>query len=197
MKYVSIDIETTGLNPNENDIIEFAAVVDEIGSTKEIEKLPKFHRYIKKQGNYICSSRAVVMHTKIFEEIEKDDEEKCIFIEDLMYAFGNFLQHNDVFPNKYGQIILNVAGKNFGSFDYQFLLKKIPEKHWNNISFRQRFIDPSILYLNDDDVYLPDLKSCVERLNEETKQNFAWNPHTAMDDALQIVRLIRHKIKLY
>jgi len=196
MQYISIDIETTGLNPIEHDIIEFAAIIDEIGSNKPIEKLPKFHRYIKKDSSYICDAKAIAMHPKIFEKLAEKDE-SCVFIEDLMYAFGNFLQNNEVFPNKYGQIIINVAGKNFGSFDYQFLLEKIPEGHWNNISFRQRFIDPSILYLTDDDIFLPDLKTCVERMNEKTGQSFAWNPHTAIDDAMQIVRLMRHKIKLY
>ncbi len=196
MQYVSIDIETTGLNPKDNDIIEFAAVIDEFGASKPIEKLPKFHRYIKKNGPYICDAKAISMHQKIFEKLA-DEEEDAILIEDLMYAFGNFLQNHDVSPNKYGQIVINVAGKNFGSFDYQFLLAKIPEDNWNNISFRQRFIDPAILYVNGDDVCLPDIKTCVERYQEETGEKYTWNHHTAMDDAIQVVKLLRHKIKLY
>ena len=94
MQYISIDIETTGLNPIEHDIIEFAAIIDEIGSNKPIEKLPKFHRYIKKDSSYICDAKAIAMHPKIFEKLAEKDE-SCVFIEDLMYAFGNFLQNNE------------------------------------------------------------------------------------------------------
>ncbi len=39
MQYVSIDIETTGLDPAKNQIVEVAAVMDSIGSDKPIEAL--------------------------------------------------------------------------------------------------------------------------------------------------------------
>ena len=55
MKYVSIDIETTGINPLVNDIIEFAAVIDDTNAKVPIENLPKFHRYIKKDEHIILT----------------------------------------------------------------------------------------------------------------------------------------------
>lgn len=48
MQYISIDIETTGLNPIEHDIIEFAAIIDEIGSNKPIENCQNFIDILKK-----------------------------------------------------------------------------------------------------------------------------------------------------
>jgi len=199
MKYVSIDIETTGTNPIAHDIIEFAAVIDEIGSQKQLDKLPIFHKFIKKPSPYICDAEAIIMHQRIFEKLSsKDEDEDTIFIEDLMYSFGNFLENNGISSNKYGTTIINVAGKNFGVFDYQFLKEKIPANQWNNISFRHRFIDPSILYHEDEDNCLPDLKTCVQRMHREIGgSNFEWKNHNAVDDAIQIVRLIRHKIKSY
>lgn len=194
MKYVSIDIETTGIDPVHNDIIEFAAIIDDIANKKSICDLPKFHRYIKKDGYYMGEAKVLAMHKNIFEKISQDTED-CIYINDLMYAFGNFLQNNGIEPNKYGQIIINVAGKNFGSFDYQFLKQKISKENWNNISFRKRFLDPAILYYEEGDFALPDLPSCVERFQKETNYKYKWNSHNALDDALEVVKLIRHKIK--
>lgn len=193
MKYVSIDIETTGVDPVENDIIEFAAVIDDISNKKSISDLPRFHRYIKKDGYYACDAQAAAMHKEIFKKLSQDSDD-CIYINDLMYAFGNFLQDNDITPNKYGKIILNVAGKNFGSFDYQFLKNKISKEHWNNICFRKRFIDPAILYYEKGDFALPDLQTCIERYQKETQHIYTWNSHNALDDALEVVKLIRYKL---
>ena len=197
MKYVSIDLETTGTNPDTHDIIEFAAVIDEIGSSKPIEKLPTFHRYIKKESSYICEAKAIIINQRIFEKLAGDDDDGTITIEDLMYAFGNFLHSNGFTQNKYGTTTINVAGKNFGSFDYQFLKAKIPGGQWNNISMRHRFIDPSVLYFEPGDMCLPDILKCTERMERETSEKIVWSHHSALDDALQIVRLIRHRFKSY
>lgn len=197
MKYVSIDLETTGTDPNAHDIIEFAAVIDEIGSDKPIEKLPVFHRFIRKESSYICEAKAIVINQRVFEKLASDDDEETIVIEDLMYAFGNFLCNHGITANKYGTTIINVAGKNFGTFDYQFLKAKIPDNQWNNISMRHRFIDPSVLYLEPGDNCLPDILKCTERMEQETREKITWSHHSAVDDALQIVRLIRHRFKSY
>lgn len=193
MKYVSIDIETTGVNPLVNDIIEFAAVIDDTNAKVPIENLPKFHRYIKKEGTYNFDAQAVVMHKRIFEKILQNGDD-CIYIDDLMYAFGNFLQDNDISPNRYGKIALNVAGKNFGSFDYQFLKEKIKQENWNNIIFRSRFIDPAILYFENEDYALPDLETCVKRYQRQSGQKYNWDNHTALDDAMEVIKLVRYKI---
>lgn len=194
MQYVSIDIETTGLDPVKNDIIEFAAVIDEVGSKVSIDELPSFRRYITKTEPYVGEAKALSMHQRIFERIAAGDPE-CIGIEDLMFAFGNFLQSNAIVPNSKGKTVINVAGKNFGSFDMQFLLAKIPDNCWNGISFRRRFIDPSILYMRSGDKCLPDLETCVDRMCEDTGLRQEWSHHTALDDAMQVVRLFRHKLR--
>jgi DNA polymerase III epsilon subunit-like protein len=197
MRYVSIDLETTGTNPSVHDIIEFAAVIDDIGSNKPIEKLPTFHRFIKKESSYVCEAKAVIINQRVFEKLASNDDDEIITIEDLMYAFGNFLHSNGLTQNKYGTTIINVAGKNFGTFDYQFLKNKIPDGQWNNISMRHRFIDPSILYFEPGDIALPDILKCTERMEQETGEKIVWSHHSALDDALQIVRLMRHRFKSY
>ena len=43
MKYLSIDIETTGLDPNNNQILSVGVVVEDTNKKLPIEELPKFH----------------------------------------------------------------------------------------------------------------------------------------------------------
>ena len=40
--YVSIDVETTGLNPETCQILQFAAVVETVGSAQPVTDLPTF-----------------------------------------------------------------------------------------------------------------------------------------------------------
>jgi DNA polymerase III alpha subunit (gram-positive type) len=95
---------------------------------------------------------------------------------------------NNVEPEKNGLIRVNVAGKNVASFDLQFLKTKITK--WWPISFCQRTIDPAILYWDAKrDQQLPDMKTCMERAR--IKGEVA---HTALEDALVVVKLLRHKL---
>ena len=43
-KYVSLDIETTGLNPENCQVLEIGAVIDD--GTTPIEECPTFHCYV-------------------------------------------------------------------------------------------------------------------------------------------------------
>ena len=59
MHYVSIDIETTGLDPMKNQIVEIGAVIDKIGSKTPIEDLPKFRAVLiheEMQINTFCAN---------------------------------------------------------------------------------------------------------------------------------------------
>ena len=52
MLYVSIDIETSGLNPKKDQILSFAAIIEDTSKALSFEDCPKFyatviHRRIK------------------------------------------------------------------------------------------------------------------------------------------------------
>lgn len=70
MKYVSIDIETTGLDPKRNQIVEIGAVLDEIGSTTPIEDLPKFRAVII-HGEMQMGAYCADLHHALWLEINK------------------------------------------------------------------------------------------------------------------------------
>ncbi|MEI8270822.1 MAG: hypothetical protein WCG45_05660, partial [bacterium] len=77
--------------------------------------------------------------------------------------------------------------KNIASFDMKFLNKKI--KKWGGLYFRNRTMDPAILYWQKGDKELPDMKTCFERAGIRKEVT-----HDACEDALDIIRLIRHKM---
>ena len=72
MIYCSIDIETTGLDIEHCDIIEFAAVIDDLTDRKPLEELPRFHAYIAKRS-LKGEPYALSMHQNIFRKIAEAD----------------------------------------------------------------------------------------------------------------------------
>ncbi|RTK96718.1 MAG: hypothetical protein EKK64_03155 [Neisseriaceae bacterium] len=196
MKYLSIDIETTGLDFKKCDIIQFAAVIDDLENPKPIWSLPKLKIYFKKKY-FKATAQALALHAKfnpdIFEKISKikEHEEKedafCIKLKDLPIYLNNFLTKNGFEPDEKNIISITACGKNVASFDLRFLLKKI--KKWGNLKFRHRSMDPAILYYEIGDKELPDMKTCFERANIKKEIT-----HDACEDALDVIRLIRYKL---
>ena len=83
---------------------------------------------------------------------------------------------------------LLAAGKNFASFDLQFL-NQLPGFR-KFIRFKHRFLDPAMLWWDPDlDDGPPDTKTCMERAGLAGEV-----AHTAIEDALVVVKLIRAAI---
>lgn len=178
MKYVSIDLETTGLNPDTCDVVEFSAVIENTENPLPLKELPVYHRYIKKDF-YKGQPYALSMHGQIFRKIESDKENIfCCLDYELIPGFIDWLYTNNL-TNK-----INVAGKNFFSFDNLFL-RNLP--HYEDLKFYHRVLDPAILFFNiETDTNLPDLKTCLDRAGIDETVN-----HTATEDAIQVIKLIR------
>lgn len=192
MKYLSIDIETLGLDHYKHDIIEFGAVYDDLNNPKPLDQLPRFHRYIyRTSGTYSGDPYAMSMHGTILKRIaNRDTNYKYCLRRTLSMDFFSWLNSEVHWPkDSKGMLKLNVAGKNFGAFDMRFL--SLPEYEWksNFIIWPHRFIDPTMLYYEHGDSELPSSKVCLERagLNNEVA-------HTAVDDALMVIQLLRNKL---
>lgn len=193
MIYASIDIETTGLDPKKHDIVEFGALLEDTSKNIEISKLPKFHAYILPPvgDEYVGSPYALSMHPKIFRKIaERIEGYSYLHPNKLGFAFKTFLLNNGYTSNR-DKITINVAGKNFAAFDYQFLLEKTDfDKH---IKIRHRIIDPAILYLKDGDEALPGTSECLIRMQDEMGITREYDiAHEAIDDAIDVIKLLRH-----
>ena len=192
MRYVSIDIETLGLDLS-SSIVEIGAVIDDLSKKEPLDKLPTFHCYIK-MDSYRGEPYAMSMHSEILKKIAKKEEGySYLYPNEVGLTFKKFLINNDFEqdsrnnPKGQKKITINVAGKNFSGFDSRFL-----EEHTNfhdHVRVRSRIIDPAILFYQEGDRYLPSLDKCLERAGIDKKVD-----HTAVNDSLDVIRLIRSKL---
>ena len=192
MIYVSIDIETSGLNHDMNHVLSIGAIIEDTNKKLPYEELPKFNAIVL-QNNIQGSPRAITMNKEIIslmgEYLEGTDEVRGIlnsnsgynFYEedDIVKEFYKFLWSNGystlyspsthingkltpIIDGKTKPITLNVAGKNCGTFDKLFL-QELP--WWQKlIRTRQRVLDPAILMVDwTNDKSLPNLTQCKER----------------------------------
>lgn len=186
MRYVSIDIETTGLDHLSCKMIEFGAVVEDTNNSLPLNELPKFHCYII-HDNYSGDPYALSMNKEILRRITDRTEGYNYYTpQEAREAFLEFLCEIGL-ANKFKKNYITVAGKNFFAFDYKFLVNE----GWlnnNYFDFYRRHIDPAILYFDPkNDEVLPDLKLCLQRANINKEVS-----HTSIEDAIDIIKLVRN-----
>ena len=94
-------------------------------------------------------------------------------------------KHRPAMNNGTKPITINVAGKNFGTFDKLFL-QQLP--WWQRlIRTRQRILDPAILCVDwKNDESLPSLTQCKERKGVE-----GIVTHNALEDAWDVIEILR------
>lgn len=175
--YVSIDIETTGLNPATCQILEIGMVVDDW--VTPIEELPHFHCLID-NGLIFGEPYALQMNAAILKKIADPAFYKSQ-PDEVATLMGTFFAANKIPLNR-----VPAAGKNFASFDRQFL-ERLPRMK-NFFKFNHRSYDPGMLFLDfENDEGIPDSKTCMERagLTGEVA-------HTALEDAIAVVKMIRY-----
>jgi len=220
MKYLSIDIETTGLDPDFNQILSIGAIVEDTEKKLPFDEIPKFHACIL-ADQLTGSPFAINMNRDLIESMvqyqtAKDQDEK----NDLVHMTGmQFLQRDNVveefyhflYDNGFVQldidlnrmikikngksyptltsnmkpVSINVAGKNFGTFDKLFL-ERLPR--WKQaIRIRQRIIDPSLLFADwKSDDSMPSLDTCKIRAKLDGVVT-----HNAIEDAWDVIQLLR------
>ena len=190
MKYFSIDLETTGLDPENCNIVEIGIVFDDLMNQRPLDELPRFQTYIVRDV-YQGSPYALGMHSKIWNRIARLEpgykfstedqvvDEMVGFMLECTPQAGHFV-HGDVL----GVGHINVAGKNFATFDKRFL-EKLPNFN-DRISIKHRTIDPAVLYYRKGDACLPATDECYRRAGTEPVV-----AHTAVEDAIGVIQLIR------
>jgi oligoribonuclease (3'-5' exoribonuclease) len=219
MIYVSIDIETSGLDHEKHKVLSIGAIIEDTEKKLPYEECPKFNAIVL-QNEIIGSPRAITMNKEIISMIgdylEGDDESRqnlqthsdYSFYEsdDVVKQFYYWLETNGLGyglmnSGHYGKsqdgkwlplinsatkpITLNVAGKNFGTFDKLFL-QELP--WWQKlIRTRQRVLDPAILMVDwKSDKSLPNLTQCKERAGVS-----GIVTHNALEDAWDVIEVLR------
>jgi hypothetical protein len=187
LSYVSIDIETTGLDPATCQTLEVGAVIDDWKTP--IDQLQRFRRILTYE-TVTGSPYAMALNAGLLKQIANPvPPQPCsawAFCQpgELGEQFAVWIRANGLDP-----LSVQAAGKNFASFDMQFL-NRVP-RFGEHVKFRHRVLDPAILYWRPlEDERLPDSKTCYERAGLDSKV-----AHTAVEDALAVVRLVRQGIK--
>ncbi len=220
MKYVVFHLKTCGLNPEEHSILELAAIVEDTKNVLPYNQIPKFQALVL-NDTYHGDPTALYMNAKVFEEISKlkrkpNNDKKILtldmlalnlytwltkhistYVNDSNYmndfdSFGkSYNNQGEMISNKKPKILINAGGKNFGVFQHRFL-KTIP-KFNEYISINHRFLEPSILFFEENDESLPNSEECKKRagLNEVSNQFYS---HTALQDCYSVINLFRKKL---
>lgn len=178
MKVISIDIETTGLDPLKHRVLEVGAVIFDTNNGDFGQRV---------RGNWLLtypdqetlpiSPYCAKLHTKsgLWDRYLSGD--KCIiFASDFAIEFVKWLRINNL-NGPY-----TVAGKNFGTFDLQFLKQLRDFDHY--VKLRHRCFDPSVLFMQPDDEVIPSLDTCCVRAGIDKQTD-----HTAVGDALLVAEL--------
>jgi len=198
VKFVSIDIETTGLNPVTDQILHIAAVVEDtsIDPLPSITDLPFFERIIDPgridgdafalamNHDLICALRDVHGDYTVYRDRKIEVKEVGAwwggFYHWLFHHFGDPTKRPLRFPKK-----IAVAGKNAAGFDLPFIYNNL--RDGNPGIFHHRVIDPGSVIMGA----RPELWDELEQLPGLSDVVSSEVTHDALDDARAVVEALR------
>ena len=182
MKYVSIDIETTGLAFN-SQILQIGLAIEDTNNIRPIKELPTKTIWIN-HDKLTVEAGALKLHsmTGFWEKYFKASKTNYHEVVESILLFLTHYKSGELVDGIYK---FNVAGKNYNSFDRVFLEKLT---NWTNTLYaRRRALDPAMMYIDwFRDLKLPNQDLCLKRAGiDETVS------HDALEDAIQVVKLLR------
>ena len=172
MRCVSIDIESSGLDPETCQIIEIAVVIDDLNDQKPLDQV--------KHPIYVGEPFALALNARIFKLLSDRTTPSMDTQSAATELHGFFQEH-------FGKDKINVLGKNVGTFDYRFFMRDPHLRRLADRFFRHRMIDIGALYLKPGDDQIPGMEECMRRAGIE-------NPvvtHEALQDCKDAIQLMR------
>jgi oligoribonuclease len=192
MRFLAIDLETTGLLPHKHQILQLGAVIGDF-TTSGVQALPAWEGIIR--WEWITGHPfALTMNAELIAKIARpQDHPHDLFFADCRSAYhslAEWLKSHGWEPESDGKIHATVAGKNVAGFDLPFLNSTLNDgPAWQaRFQIAHRVFDVGSLYYEHGDKKLPDLKTCLMRAGVKKEVD-----HTAVADALDVIRLLRHK----
>ena len=188
MRFVSIDIETTGLIPTKHMILEIGAVIGDF--VTPVDQFSTFRRVICREL-IVGHPYALDMNAALIKEIAHRSVGGYVDSCRQAYRDMKLWLLREGFPVTADQRVkFTAAGKNFAGFDLPFLrgeIGEVGEVSWDaEFVVKHRVFDPGSLYFRHGDDVIPDLATCMKRAGIEGVVT-----HTAIDDALNVVKVLR------
>lgn len=178
LKYVALDVETTGRDPAKHQVLELALVVETDWVTP-VADLPCLRLTV--DHPLICGEvRALTMNRDLLAEICQRGGDA-----NRRDAWGKVRKFLSLFFAEEQKV--TVAGKNVAGFDLPFC--EATFEGWEPRRFYHRVLDVGSVYLDPfADTHLPDSAECMRRAGLPGAV-----PHTALDDARLVVQMVRRK----
>lgn len=192
MKYASIDIETTGLNPEKCQILSVGVVIEDTNNILPYDEIPKLHlviteKEIKGEIYALNLNKDLISLINQYHSLSLVKQDELAKEKDVVFTssdfiskrISDFLIENDL----YGRI--TVAGKNYTGFDLKFL-SRLP--NWSFLNIHRRVIDPATSFMDwQNDTELPDLSLCKQRAGMDN----TIVTHNAVEDAYDVITVLR------
>lgn len=186
MRYVSLDLETSGPDPRRHQVLELAAVVEDSRRPLPLAELPAFRRVVR-HPEYLGTAGALALNARLLVELaNKASNPELCTPDELLPQLRAFLEAQGFRPNAKDCVAVTMAGKNIASYDLGFL-QELPG--WGRlVRADPAMLDPAAFYLNwRKDSRLPSMSICKARARFADREV----AHEALADALDVVRLLR------
>ena len=182
MLYVSLDIETTGLDPERHQILQIGAIIEDTNNPLDFDNTPKFERLIRHK-TIVAEPYALNMNAGLISKLA-ESELYGVSIDVAVQELYKWLPIEFEIPNS-NRIRPVLAGANLADFDIRFLEKV---QTWS-VYFDKpgRIIDPAMVYVDwGNDARLPSLQTCLNRAGIKKTVK-----HDALKDAWDVICLLR------
>lgn len=181
MKYIALDVETTGLDPKTCQLLQVSMILEDTKVQKPLGQLDHLTCFIR-HPLYMGEAYALRMNGWIFDVLTSRATPQY-----QIFTLGEFVVEANKFIN-FGFGVdekATLAGKNVATFDLPFLPAELKPR------FRHRFLDPGSMFVDfSTDEVLPDLQACKTRAGIASPVK-----HDAYYDAQDVISLIRTKVK--
>lgn len=186
MRFLVIDSETTGLDPNTCQMVELGMVHADVSINREgvvsteLKTLELFFKPLNSFKGFVGEDYAMNMNKDIMASI-LDGGVPSVTYDRAIHPITQFI--SDQGYGKFGWV---PCGKNVMGFDMSFC-RKIPGWRFPIIKHKHRSIDVGTLMLRPADECPPDLQECKSRAGIVGAVS-----HRAIDDCMDCVKIVEY-----
>lgn len=205
MRYVSLDLETTGLRPDHDQILQVAMVLEDTDRCDvPVEALPCFTCLVSYSFGYAGQPYALALNADLLRALADvrdptSDDQNATGVSlrgSAAQVYGAARWEREAVDWLKGYTAgkkITVAGKNAAGFDLPFIrehhLRRSIDEDDADLSglFLHRVLDPGSVFFDPTRATLPSLADL------KTEMGLGAVAHDALDDARDVIRVLRRR----